>query len=204
MAKLGRYITRNTYGRIEYECAYCYKTTASLVALRQHCRDSPAHEWCWRCDRVFPNNEALESHLTYSSSHNICTRDYCNEDFHTYEELASHNEQHHDWCRPCNWFADSEDELRTHDINQHFMCRYCGQYFQNDNNRRMATVDYVDSDEYFRGFHEFFPFNCPDCQLEFRHLSSLYQHVEMRPECRYLSHYNNCLDTLKHHLEYSL
>ncbi|OAX82030.1 hypothetical protein ACJ72_03627 [Emergomyces africanus] len=66
------------------------------------------------------------------------------------------------------------------------------------------VADYMDSDQYFRGFHQFFPFNCPDCQTEFRHLSSLYQHVEMVPECRYLDNRNNCLGELRYHLQYTL
>lgn len=138
MVNLGPCIIRNNYGRTEYECAYCYKTTTSLTALGQHCRDSAAHSWCCRCERVFPHARALNDHLKYSSSHNVCERDYCDEDFATYDEWARHNVDHHNWCRPCNWFARDQYALTLHDINQHFMCGKCGSFFQNDNNRRMV------------------------------------------------------------------
>ncbi|EGC48341.1 C2H2 finger domain-containing protein [Histoplasma capsulatum var. duboisii H88] len=244
MVNLGPYITRNNYGRTEYECAYCYKTTTSLTALGQHCRDSAAHSWCCRCERVFPHARALNDHLKYSSSHNVCERDYCDEDFATYDEWARHNVDHHNWCRPCNWFARDQYALTLHDINQHFMCAECGSFFQNDNNRRMHMIthqerdrecygctrmfssfssmlihlesgtcftdrgqlnyvatEYMDSDEYFRGFDTMNPFFCPACQTGFNRLSSLYQHVEMRPDCVHLLCYGECLDGLESYLQ---
>ncbi|KLJ07447.1 hypothetical protein EMPG_17070 [Blastomyces silverae] len=244
MVNLGKYITRNDYGTTEYECAYCYKTTTSLAALTQHCRDSPAHRWCHRCERVFPHDTALNDHLRYSSAHNICEGIDCDEDFLTYAELVDHKEECHYWCRPCDWFADSQYELREHDIDSHFMCETCDSFFQNDNNLRMHMIthqecdrecygctkefstfsamlihleagrcctsrselntiaaEYMDSDEYFRGFDRYFPFYCPNCDVVFRHLSALYQHVEMRLECQHLLEYDCCLYDLEHHLD---
>ncbi|PGH29405.1 hypothetical protein GX50_07843 [[Emmonsia] crescens] len=247
MVNLGKYLTRNDCGQIEYECAHCYKTTTSLTALGQHCRDSPAHAWCWRCERVFPHDAALRNHLIDSSSHNICERDDCDEDFLTYSDWVAHNEELHNWCQPCNWFANSQYELREHDIEDHFMCEDCDLFFHNDNNLRMHMIthqerdkqcygcdkmfksfssmlihlesgncctsrdelntlaaDFSDSDEYFQSFHQYYPFHCPDCGIEFRYLSALYQHVEMRPDCQYLLEHPNCLQSLEYYLEYAL
>ncbi|EEQ90191.1 C2H2 finger domain-containing protein [Blastomyces dermatitidis ER-3] len=247
MVNLGKYITRIDYGRTEYECAYCYKTTTSLTALTQHCRDSRAHCWCNRCERVFPHNTALDDHLKYSSAHHICERGDCYEDFPISDELVDHKEECHNWCKPCNWFAESQYQLREHDINRHFMCGTCGIFFPNDNNRRMHMITHqerdrecygctrmfstfsamlihleagrcctsrdelksiaaecMESDEYFRGFDEYFPFYCSNCDVEFSRLSGLYQHVEMRLECQNLLEDGSCLYDLEHHLNNEL
>ncbi|PGH06604.1 hypothetical protein GX51_02231 [Blastomyces parvus] len=181
MVNLGRYITRDHYndGWTEYECAYCYKTTTSLTALTQHCRDSLAHRWCHRCERVFPHSKALNDHLRYSSAHNLCERDGCDEDFSTSSELVDHKEEDHYWCRPCNWFADSQYQLRNHDINRHFMCEICDSFFQSDNNLRMHLITHEDRDK-----------ECYGCTKTFSTFSAMLTHLEAGRCCTSRSELN--------------
>ncbi|OJD27190.1 hypothetical protein ACJ73_01416 [Blastomyces percursus] len=63
------------------------------------------------------------------------------------------------------------------------------------------AAEYTDSDEYFQGFDEHFPFYCPNCGVEFSRLSGLYQHVEMLPDCQYLLEHDSCLYDLERHLD---
>ncbi|KAK2743456.1 hypothetical protein FQN55_007227 [Onygenales sp. PD_40] len=165
MVNLGPYITRDDHGKKEFECAYCYKTTNSLRALYQHCRDSPSHSWCGRCERVFRNASAKAAHERYSYSHYVCYP--CQLDFTTNGQLVQHDVNHHYRCPHCRWFGDDNDDLTQHKAEAHHICQQCGERFENNNNLRMHQISHKPRYQ-----------ECYGCDREFHAFSAMLIHLE--------------------------
>ncbi|KAK2781871.1 hypothetical protein FQN53_000298 [Emmonsiellopsis sp. PD_33] len=164
MVNLGPYITRDAHGKQEFECAYCYKTTNSFQALHQHCRVSPSHSWCGRCERVFRDASAKADHEKHSSNHHLCYP--CRLDFTTNGQLEQHVVDHHR-CPHCDWSGDDNDDLAQHKAEAHHICEQCGERFENNNDLRLHQTIHQPSYE-----------ECYGCDREFHTFSAMLIHLE--------------------------
>lgn len=57
--------------RSEYFCSPCRRSFSSARGAMQHAATAAIHrdEWCYDCDWLFVNPDALENHLSHSSQH---------------------------------------------------------------------------------------------------------------------------------------
>ncbi|PGH10763.1 hypothetical protein AJ80_07413 [Polytolypa hystricis UAMH7299] len=210
MVDLRNYITRDTSYGTEYECAYCSKTCQSLHALYQHCMMSSMHAWCHRCDRLFRNEDAKRAHIKNSLSHHVCGE--CDDDFTTLTGLERHREEVHCICSVCNQEFKNYNNLRMSKcdmkhkqvhLSRNIECygSHCYRTFPSFSamlvhlesgscSSGTSCEDLFDiaggewsRDDFMDPFDSHEPYCCPECRSWFRHLSSLYQHIEHVPSC---------------------
>ena len=89
-----------------FEGQPCNRQFPDDEALRSHLQYSSSQP----CNRQFSSDEALQSHLQFSS------RQPCNRHFSDDEALRSHlqHSNRHFWCNPCKEVFNSEDALESH------------------------------------------------------------------------------------------
>ena len=88
--------------------------------------------YCYNCDRPFNTFSTLQQHISNSSNHPW----YCpthHADFDTSVTLEEHWVQNHDhhYCWPCNIHFDDKEDLHTHFNENHYWCRLCNKLFKN-------------------------------------------------------------------------
>ena len=96
--------------------------------------------YCGYCQIYFYSRHALEQHWIQSSRHDYCYR--CDEHFDDEEELEDHYDECHIWCRKCGRFFKDMRGLREHyrQSQSHYYCPTCDRHFQSESNLRAVSV----------------------------------------------------------------
>jgi hypothetical protein len=117
-----------------FKCNPCDRTFISKRALYDHCRHARVHhgQWCNRCLHLFPNRDAMASHLVDSNYHRICPD--CNTDFVIRDDWKMHMTREHSQCLRCSYRGLDADDLVRHLEKAHHQCSSCKRVFQNQNN----------------------------------------------------------------------
>ena len=200
----------------QFYCYPCSRYFSTANGALSHCRTAAVHEdeWCERCERLFIDEAALDSHLASSSQHHI--RVECVEDFYTVDDLNDHNASYHAPSRTHRrssrrnntvqmvqyspgshpfHMTESLQHRNTYQT-QTVECFGCYEQFATRSGMLMhlesgacdSRVELHQIDEWaFRGrdsytytnaWKDYYKYRCPTCDVGFRVVSALIQHIE--------------------------
>ncbi|KAF7800183.1 hypothetical protein EIP86_011430 [Pleurotus ostreatoroseus] len=151
-------------------CFRCDRWFGSERALDQHLENSSAHHICYACDKDFTTAQGLDQHYTQSPRHYYCR--HCEEHFDDDDELEEHYEEVHWYCSSCSKIFDSERGLEGHYRQSHYYCVPCKRFFQNAHN--------LDEHTRTSSRHNERKYECPsrNCNKSFVSYSDLTLHLE--------------------------
>ncbi|KAI0263556.1 hypothetical protein BC834DRAFT_844444 [Gloeopeniophorella convolvens] len=114
---------------------YCYRCDRWFPhesALDQHIRDSSAHWMCWKCNKDFTSYVGLKEHYVQSPRHHYCQ--YCDEDLDSRGEYLRHMDARHGYCRKHDQVFANQKGLQEHykQSAYHFYCDICDELFANN------------------------------------------------------------------------
>lgn len=117
-------------------CQTCNRFFPNSHAIDQHLRTSTRHGWCERCQRSFNSPAAKERHVADSSYHHVYPFPDCppRADFRYQDDLDTHQELYHFFCRYCREYYTSAASLSTHLVVVHHRCEDCGLLFETRQN----------------------------------------------------------------------
>ena len=94
-------------------CCICNRDFKTVRNLELHSLNSPGHEWCDRCLKVFSSLSAKRQHVENSPKHHACLRCTHRPDFEFEETLDIHLRDVHYYCEDCDTYFKSSQNLRA-------------------------------------------------------------------------------------------
>ncbi|KAL7893471.1 hypothetical protein HDV63DRAFT_408351 [Trichoderma sp. SZMC 28014] len=150
--------------------------------------------YCWRCERSYKTQSALDQHKIDSPHHNECPK--CNLDYETEQSLKEHMMNAHNMCSVCSQCFDCPFSLDRHYSAHRKMpagCYACHSIFESKaamilhleqeacvSGVKLRHVDYCaracESSEWY--LDDGGEYKCPACDKPFEYMSGLVKHAE--------------------------
>ncbi|KAL8725292.1 MAG: hypothetical protein Q9166_007441 [cf. Caloplaca sp. 2 TL-2023] len=133
--------------------------------------------YCSPCRRSFATNDAYQTHLVNSKSHNWCK--LCNREFGTPSGRLAHwsNSDIHEftYCWICEWDYQDSENLQAHSRTYHIYCDKCERAFETENDR---LKHWENSTHHGNSY-------CADCKWDYKNADGFHEHVRSQ----HISHY---------------